>query len=49
MPSWIENVAAAVDRLGVEPAGVVWGIAMTDWSSVEERDAFLDAITRKGQ
>lgn len=48
MPSFAEDVAAAVDALGVEAAGIVWGIGMTNWGSAEERDQFLATITTKG-
>lgn len=48
MPRFEEDLAAAVDALGVEPAGIVWGIGMTDWDSAEQRDAFLASITQKG-
>ena len=43
-PSFIENVSAAVDRLGVEAVGIVMGIGRTNWETAEQRDAFLDAI-----
>jgi hypothetical protein len=46
MPSFIENVSAAVDYFGVEPVGIVFGIGQTNWDSSEQRDAFLYAITR---
>lgn len=48
MPSLEEDIAAAVDALGVEAAGVVWGIGLTNWSSAEQRDSFLASVTRKG-
>lgn len=44
MPSFIEDVAAAVDALGVEAVGVVYGIGMTKWDSAEQRDEFLKLI-----
>lgn len=44
MPSFVEDVAAAVDALGVEAAGVVYGIGMTKWESAEQRDAFLKLV-----
>lgn len=47
MPSLPEDIAAAVDALGVEAVGVIWGIGMTDWDSAEQRDAFLVEITGK--
>jgi len=45
MPSLPEDIAAAVDALGVEPVGIIWGIGMTDWDSPEQRDSFLAEIT----
>jgi len=44
-PSFIENVSAAVDRLGVEAVGIVLGIGRTNWETSEQRDTFLDAIS----
>lgn len=43
-PSFIDNVSAAVDRLGVEAVGIVLGIGRTNWETAEQRDSFLDAI-----
>ena len=48
MPRFEEDIAAAVDALGIEPVGIIWGIGMTNWKSSEERDSFLAAITAKG-
>jgi hypothetical protein len=48
MGSFVDDIAAAVDALGVDDAGVVWGIGMTRWSSDEERNNFLASITQKG-
>lgn len=47
MPSFVEDVAAAVDALGVEPAGIIWGIGMTHWDSLEQRNEFLATISAK--
>lgn len=44
MPSFVEDLAAAVDALGPEHVGIVWGIALTDWESAEQRDSFLKSI-----
>lgn len=44
--SFIENVSAAVDRLGVEPVGIIMGIGMTNWPSSTDRDMFLDALVK---
>lgn len=48
MPSFVEDVAAAVDALGVEPVGVIWGIGLANWSSADERDEFLALLTGRG-
>ena len=45
--SFVEDVAAAVDALGVENAGVIYGIALTDFGSPEKRDEFLSIISNK--
>ena len=49
MPSFVTNVAAVVDKLGTKMPGVVIGLALTDWESVEARDEFLNLITTKRQ
>ncbi len=43
--SFVNNIAAAVDALGVEAAGVVYGIALTPWESDQERDEFLRLVS----
>lgn len=44
-PSFIDNVSAAVDRLGVEAVGIILGIGRTNWETADQRDKFLDAIS----
>lgn len=46
--SFVNNIAAAVDAIGVEAAGVVYGIAMTPWESDQERDEFLNLVSGRG-
>jgi hypothetical protein len=46
MPSFIEDIAAAVDAVGTDKVGLVWGIGMTDWASAQDRDQFLADISR---
>lgn len=46
MPSFEEDIAAAVDAVGIEKIGLIWGVGMTPWNSVEDRDAFLADVTR---
>ena len=43
-PSFIENVSAAVDKLGVESVGIIMGIGRTNWETSDQRDRFLEAI-----
>jgi len=47
MPDFVSDLAAAVDHLGVEAVGVVWGVAHADWESAEQRDEFLRSISGK--
>jgi hypothetical protein len=47
MPSFEEDIAAAVDVMGVQAAGVIYGLGMTAWSSEEDRDAFLTIVAGK--
>jgi len=48
MSRFVDDIAAAVDALGVEAAGIVWGIGQTNWESPEQRDEFLNFISQKG-
>lgn len=43
-----DNINAAVMHIGVTEPGVVWGLANVRWQTVEERDQFLRAISKKG-
>lgn len=45
MPNWVDDIAAAVDHLGPEPVGIIWGIGQTNWESAEQRDAFLKIVS----
>lgn len=49
MPSFVEDVAAAVDALGVDKVGLVWGIGLTNWESAEQRDEFLRLVAASGK
>jgi hypothetical protein len=44
MPSFEEDVAAAVEVLGLHAGGVIFGLGMTPWESAEQRDAFLTIV-----
>lgn len=45
-PSFIENIAAGVDALGLTHAPTIWGLAKVDWESPEDRDTFLRVIAK---
>lgn len=47
MPRFEENIAAAVEAVGKDKVGLVWGLGLTDWESAEQRDNFLRAITEE--
>ena len=49
MPNWMEDIAAAVDALGPEPVGIIWGIGHTNWESPEQRDSFLARLKEPQQ
>ena len=42
--TFIDNVSAAVDRLGTTPVGIVLGIGVTDFPDSAARDGFLDTV-----
>lgn len=41
-----DDLAAAVRAFGVDKIGLVWGMAMADWESPEQRDQFLNAASQ---
>lgn len=43
--SFVDDIAAAVDAVGVEAAGVVYGIGMMGWKDEQDRDNFLSLIS----
>lgn len=45
--SYVDDIAAVVDAIGLRSVGVVWGLGMTQWKSEAERDEFLGQITGK--
>lgn len=47
--SFVDDIAAAVDAIGLKSVGVVYGIGMTPWKDDAERDGFLRLITEKGE
>lgn len=48
MPSFVEDLQAAVDALGISEPGMLMGIALTEWGDEQTRDAFLAQLTQKG-
>lgn len=44
--SFLDNFDAAALRLGYDSLPVAWGLAMVNWPSNEDRDAFLDALIK---
>jgi hypothetical protein len=47
MARFEENIAAAADAVGLDKLGIVFGLAMSDWTNSEERDEFLRKLTSK--
>ncbi len=41
MLSFVHNMAAAIDAVGLRNTPIAYGLAMVPWESVEERDAVL--------
>lgn len=44
--SFMDNFNAAAMHLGYDSLPVAWGLAMVDWPSLEDRDAFLGALVK---
>lgn len=47
MPLFVDNIDAIVSAVGIEDVGLIWGLANTPWESAEDRDQFLNAITKQ--
>jgi len=50
-PQWqpltfLDNFNAAATKMGYSNLPMAWGLASVRWNSVEDRDSFLDALTR---
>lgn len=45
MPKFIEDLEAAVNRLGTDYPGLLLGIATADWDDEDQRDGFLQTLT----
>lgn len=39
--SFVNNISAGVDAVGLRNAPIIFGLAKVQWNSVEDRDAFL--------
>ena len=48
MPRLEDDIAAAVDALGVQNVGLIWGLGTHNWADESERDQFLQAAVRSG-
>lgn len=48
MTSFIGDIAAAVEAVGIDKPGLVMGLALTDWESEQQRDEFLQKVTSNG-
>jgi len=44
--SFLDNFNTAAKKLGYAYLPIAWGVAKVPWRSTEDRDAFLDALTR---
>lgn len=45
--SFLDNFNAAALKLGYDNLPMAWGIGHVRWKSVEDREAFLDALTNE--
>jgi hypothetical protein len=45
--SFLDNLDAAALRLGYQYLPLAWGLASVNWPSTQERDDFLDLLTRQ--
>ena len=45
--SYQDDIAAAVNALGTENLGAIWGLAMASWDDDRDRDAFLTAAKQR--
>lgn len=43
--SFLDNLSAAADAVGFDNVDLAWGLARVKWESVEDREAFLSALT----
>lgn len=43
--SFLDNLSAAADAVGFDNVELAWGLARVRWESIEDREAFLNALT----
>jgi len=41
-----DDISAAVNTIGLDSLGAVWGLGMTSWANPRERDEFLSAVLK---
>jgi hypothetical protein len=44
---FVDNITAFVDALGMDEPGIVISLANVPWQSDEDRNAFIDHLTRE--
>ena len=49
MTSFLKDIAAAADAFGPDKIGLIFGVAMTPWESDDQRDRFLEEVTRASE
>lgn len=45
MTSFLKDIAAAAEAFGPDKIGLIFGVAMTQWESEDQRDRFLAEVT----
>lgn len=48
MPRFEENIAAVAEAVGFDKPGLVFGLAMADWPTEDERNDFLRLLNKEG-
>lgn len=44
---FLDNFSAAADAVGYNNLDIAWGLGRVQWPTVEDREAFLDALTAR--
>ena len=42
--TFVDNIAAGVDKLGLENTPIIFALAKVRWESIEDRDAILSYL-----